>query len=160
MGSPKVYGCASIFPWCIQLGGNGKADIYGNRLFTHPVTSTSSSPSRKRRVLPTSEVAQAIMKSSPVPISAAEAQESIELLTSLCPFFLKSLTIGSEEWLEMPAALTHGGGALASPTKSKDAAVEAQDEAHTLSPRRVKREAGGLREVRERIKRELDAANE
>lgn len=44
-----------------------------------------------------------VVKSSPVPISNAEAEESIGILTELCPFFLQRLVIGREEWLEMPA---------------------------------------------------------
>ncbi|KAH8113442.1 hypothetical protein DFH11DRAFT_1857157 [Phellopilus nigrolimitatus] len=124
---------------------------------TNPASATASP--RKRRTLPTNEVVPAIIKSSPVPISAAEAHESISLLTSLCPFFLKQIDIGNEDWLEMPAS----AGAVqpsmpASPGRKLGGASTSDDELKTLSPRRVKREAGGLREVRERIKRELDAS--
>lgn len=120
------------------------------RLFTSPANPATASPSkRKRRTLPTAEVAQSIMKSSPVPISIAEAQESITLLTALCPFFLKSIDVGGEEWLEMPAS--------AHPSASPHSATESDIVVHVLSPRRVKKEAGGLREVRERIKRELES---
>lgn len=127
---------------------------FPNRLFTDSNTTITSSPTRKRRVLPNAEVVRAIAKSSPIPISAAEAQESIGLLTSLCPFFLKSMEIGSEEWLEMPAASIHS----LPPTPIK---VGINDEdARTLSPRRIRKEGGGLREVREIIKKELDLASE
>jgi hypothetical protein len=44
-----------------------------------------------------------IVKSSSVPISNADAEESFSLLIELCPFFLQKLIIGREEWLEMPA---------------------------------------------------------
>lgn len=136
------------------------------RLFTSPQGSTSISPSpRKRRTLPTSEVVQAIIKSSPVPISAVEAHESINMLTSMCPFFLKSMNVGSEDWLEMPAS---GLGSRTEgdipPSPSKKAVLKGRglmddaDELRSLSPKRVKKDwSGGLREVRERIKRELDA---
>ncbi|KAJ7794207.1 hypothetical protein B0H14DRAFT_3557783 [Mycena olivaceomarginata] len=98
--------------------------------------------------------------SSPVPISSAEAVDSLVMLAKLCPFFLKQLTIAGGEWLEMPApssGSTEGSpskksfvpGSLGSVTDSADALV-------TRSPRRVKREAGGLREVREIIRRELE----
>ncbi len=98
-----------------------------------------------------SEAIPAIIKSSPVPISAAEVQESIQMLHSLCPFFLKSVDIGGEEWLEMPAT------AMASSLLSSSRKGSLDDELKLLSPRKVKKEASGLREVRERIKRELEA---
>ena len=90
------------------------------------------------------------MKSSPVPLSAAEAQESVSILTSLCPFFLRAVNITGEEWLEMPSpAVTPPSPG---PSKSKDAS-----DAITRSPRRVKHESGGLREVRERVRKELES---
>lgn len=73
------------------------------------------------------------------------------MLHSLCPFFLKSMHIGGEEWLEMPSTAAPSTP-LSSPRKRGS-----DDELKQLSPRRVKKEAGGLREVRERIKRELEA---
>ena len=111
--------------------------------------------------MPTSEVAAAVVKSSPVPISSAEAHESISLLTSLCPFFLKSLEIAGVDWLEMPAASNPAEDAdvkaLAPPSpgplRNKKDSTE---ELVTRSPRRVKREAGGLRQVREVIRKELE----
>lgn len=96
------------------------------------------------------------MKSSPVPISVAEAYESIHLLTSLCPFFLKSLEVGSEEWLEMPPSSVAIPSTPSSPRKG-NGLYDSAHELKTLSPKRVKREGGGLREVRERIKKELEA---
>ncbi|THH11532.1 hypothetical protein EW145_g579 [Phellinidium pouzarii] len=119
--------------------------------------SVGASP-RKRRTIPTDEVVQAIIKSSPVPISSAEALESIQLLTSLCPFFLKNINVGGEEWLEMPAS-TSAAQPSAPPSPRRKLGANSGDELKTLSPRRVKREEGGLREVRERIKRELDASD-
>ncbi|KAJ7852939.1 hypothetical protein B0H14DRAFT_3656193 [Mycena olivaceomarginata] len=97
---------------------------------------------RKRRALPMSEVTTAIVKSSPVPISSAEAVDSLVMLAKLCPFFLKQLTIAGGEWLEMPA-----------PSSAwKKSSVPGS----LGSPAEVKREAGGLREVREIIRRELE----
>ncbi|KAF7985227.1 hypothetical protein HWV62_7870 [Athelia sp. TMB] len=136
-------------------------------LFSAPTGSSTAPTTRKRRAMPTSEIALAIIKSSPVPISSAEAHESLKLLTGLCPFFLREMNIAGEEYLEMPAP------SAASPTKGTDAIPsklkappspgppikgknESADEVHTRSPRRVKQEAGGLRHVREIIRRELD----
>ena len=121
---------------------------------------------RKRRALPTSEVVHAIVKSSPVPISSAEAHESLSLLTSLCPFFLKEMDIGGEDWLEMPAT---GGPVTESAEGSRSKLAtppspgppvkgrnESAEEVLTRSPMRVKKEAGGLRDVREIIRKELE----
>ncbi|KAI0693570.1 hypothetical protein BC835DRAFT_1066460 [Cytidiella melzeri] len=136
-------------------------------LFSNPTGSVTSTPSkRKRRALPSSEVAGAVIKSSPVPISSAEAQESLDLLVSLCPFFLKKLDIANEEWLEMPApsvAPATPGPGDESPTKTPSSPgrirgkLDSADELRTRSPRRVKPEGGGLREVRERIRKELES---
>lgn len=123
--------------------------------------------SRKRRVLPATEVAAAILKSSPVPMSDAEAYDSINLLTKLCPFFLRQLQIGGEEWIEMPAQTPTSNAQdksdatprkpLSNPGKARGK-DESAEELRTRSPRTVKREGGGLREVRERIRRELELA--
>ena len=132
------------------------------------MSGSSATPTgRKRRALPTAEVVTAVVKSSPIPISTAEASESLEMLAKLCPFFIKELNIAGKEWLEMPAA--HPSAAFAdaesSPSKKKLPASpgpaikgkhESAEELVTRSPRRVKREAGGLREVREIIRRELE----
>ena len=106
------------------------------------------------------------MKSSPVPISNAEAHESLGLLTTLCPFFLKEMNIAGEEWLEMPAPASSAAENVerspcklaappspGPPVKGKD---ESAKEVLTRSPRRVKKEAGGLRDVREIIRKELE----
>ncbi|KAI0352977.1 hypothetical protein OH77DRAFT_1427746 [Trametes cingulata] len=124
---------------------------------------------RKRRAMPASEVASAVVKSSPVPISAAEAHESLGMLTELCPFFLRRMDVSGEEWLEMPAQTTSGsaggdagesaGGVTSSPGKLKLGKEESAAEVLTRSPRQVKPERGGLREVRERIRRELEQAD-
>ena len=83
------------------------------------------------------------------------------MLTKLCPFFVKELNIAGEEWLEMPAS--HAAlNTEATPTKKKPAPPSSPgkqtsvEELVTRSPRRVKREAGGLREVREIIRKELE----
>lgn len=155
-------------------------------LFSAPSGSNTMTPTmRKRRMMPVSEVCQAIIKSSSVPISLAEAQESLDLLTSLCPFFLRSVTVTAEDWLEMPAPSTSStaepttADPEATPTKPKSKGKAAippspgravpppspsrsrgkEDSARELlmrSPRRVRNEGGGLREVRERIRRELE----
>jgi hypothetical protein len=107
-----------------------------------------------------SEVNPAIVKSSPVPISSAEAADSLAMLAKLCPFFLKQLTIGGEAWLEMPAPSS--GSSEGSPSKkplvprSPGSVIDSAEALVTRSPRRVKSEAGGLREVREIIRRELE----
>ncbi|PPQ66757.1 hypothetical protein CVT24_008714 [Panaeolus cyanescens] len=138
-------------------------------LFSNPTASGSSTPSRKRKALPMTEVTTAIIKSSPVPISNAEAMESISMLLQMCPFFLKKLEFSGDEWLEMPASAPQApltASVDASPTKQKTTVPASpgrlkfsDDSAHELvtrSPRRVKREMGGLREVREIIRRELE----
>ena len=89
-------------------------------------------------------------------MSTAEAQESLTILTSLCPFFLKPLDVDGQEWLEMPAS-THPSGEKFVPTSpGPSRGKEESAEVLTRSPRRVKKEAGGLREVRERIRREIE----
>ena len=129
------------------------------RLFSAP-TGITAAPTRKRRALPVSEVIAAILKSSPVPVSAAEAQESLNLLTSICPSFVKPLDINDEEWLEMPVQTQTESGPKPPPSpgssRNKD---DSAAEVLTRSPRRVKREGGVLREVRERIRRELELAD-
>ena len=132
------------------------------RLFSAPTSSTTATPSsRKRRALPLSEISAAIVKSSPVPISEAEAVESVNMLTKLCPFFIKPLSIDGEEWFEMPSSpVTEKDEEKPpppSPSPRKGKGRETTSvEVLTRSPKRVKKEGGGLREVRERIRRELD----
>lgn len=133
-------------------------------LFSNPTGAVTATPSsRKRRALVMSDVVEKVTKSSPVPLSAAEAYESLDLLVKLCPFFLRKLEIGGDDWLEMPAQLASGADVPDTPTKTPSSPGKIRgkdDSAEELlarSPRRVKREGGGLREVRERIRRELDA---
>ncbi|KAF5363437.1 hypothetical protein D9756_000525 [Leucocoprinus leucothites] len=137
--------------------------------FSAPVTGSLTTSGRKRRALPASEVAAAVVQSSHVPVSAAEANESLVLLMKLCPFFLKRLDIQGEEWLEMPASspnpLGNSSGtssASTTPTKrglvpppSPGSKIDSAELIHR-SPKRVKKEAGGLREVREIIRKELE----
>ena len=161
-----MFGCA--YKGLIHTTGDFTYVILSNRLFTNPSSSSASSTTlRKRRALPASEVAAAVLKSSPVPISDAEVYDSIEMLVKLCPFFLRQLQIGGEEWVEMPAQNTSSNPqdkSDATPRKppSSSGKVRSKDESaealRTRSPRTVKREAGGLREVRERIRRELELA--
>ncbi|KAI0787083.1 hypothetical protein BC629DRAFT_1714829 [Irpex lacteus] len=143
-------------------------------LFSNPAasSSTASTGTRKRRAMPSSEVAAAVIKSSPVPISSAEAQESLDLLVDLCPFFLKKMDVGSEEWLEMPAPSTSSTSGSTSTAESSTPSSplkvpvspgrirgkdDSAEELLSRSPRRVRREGGGLREVRERIRREMES---
>ncbi|KAH9002351.1 hypothetical protein EDB86DRAFT_2899471 [Lactarius hatsudake] len=125
-------------------------------LFSGPSTSNAGLSTRKRRALPASEVASAVLKSSPVPMSTAEAQESLTILTSLCPFFLKPLDVDGQEWLEMPASAHTSGERLVPTSPGSSRGKEDSAEMLTRSPRRVKKEAGGLRQVRERIRREIE----
>ncbi|CDO68356.1 hypothetical protein BN946_scf184815.g3 [Trametes cinnabarina] len=93
------------------------------------------------------------------------------MLVNLCPVFLRRMDVSDEEWLEMPAQTgadavgeTDDGelvpGAVpSSPGPLKLAKDESVAEVHTRSPRRVKREGGGLREVCERIRKELEQAD-
>jgi hypothetical protein len=133
------------------------------RLFSGPAGSAIATPSsRKRRALPLSEISAAIVKSSPVPISEAEAVESVNMLAKLCPFFIKPLNIDGEEWYVMPstsaAEKDEEKQAPPSPSARKDKGrdMTSVEEVLTRSPKRVKKEGGGLREVRERIRREID----
>ncbi|KAF8450372.1 hypothetical protein L210DRAFT_3608742 [Boletus edulis BED1] len=158
-------------------------------LFSSPVGPTAAPTTRKRKALPASEVTAAVVKSSLVPMSTSESSESLKLLTTLCPFFLRPLDINGEEWLEMPPTASTSDTTdsspvkrdLSSPTKpsgskmvpppspgSKPLAggppaspgsklrLDTAKQLLTRSPRRVKREAGGIREVREIIRRELE----
>ena len=95
------------------------------------------------------------------------------MLIKLCPFFVKKLNISGKEWIEMPSSNTAAAAAASTatstegtPTKSKPIVPfspgrlkgkdESTQELVTRSPRRIKREGGGLREVREIIRKELD----
>ena len=94
------------------------------------------------------------------------------MLIKLCPFFVKKLNISGQEWIEMPSSNTAASASTVTvstegtPTKSKPklpfspGRIKGKDESTrelvTRSPRRVKREGGGLREVREIIRKELD----
>ncbi|WVR08228.1 hypothetical protein IAU60_005275 [Kwoniella sp. DSM 27419] len=126
-----------------------------------------SAPRGRRKAIPMAEVADVIVKSSKTPISTAEAQTSLTLLTELCPFFLKTRQIGRQEWLEMPSALAappSPGSSVTIATPPIVSAVQGSPStpgrlvsgeiAGPASPGRVRR-VGGLREVRERIRREL-----
>jgi hypothetical protein len=90
-------------------------------------------------------------------MSTAEAQESLAILTRLCPFFLKPLDVDGQEWLEMPASAYPSSERLApSSPGSRRGKNDGLEDVLTRSPRRVKKEGGGLREVRERIRREIE----
>lgn len=132
-------------------------------LFSNPSGAVTATPSsRRRRTLPTPTVVDKIIKSSPVPLSTAEAYESLDLLVKLCPFFLRKLEIGGDDWLEMPTQPASSTDVPDTPTKTPSSPGKIRgkdDSAEELlarSPRRVRREGGGLREVRERIRREME----
>jgi len=84
------------------------------------------------------------------------------MLTKLCPFFIKPLSVDGEEWFEMPSTSVAEKEEEKQPPpspsarKGKGRDMTSTEELLTRSPKRVKKEAGGLREVRERIRRELD----
>ena len=84
------------------------------------------------------------------------------MLAKLCPFFIRPLNIGGEEWFEMPSssAVEKDEEKQAPPSpsarKGKGRDMTSAEEVLTRSPKRVERGGGGLREVRERIRRELD----
>nr|ODN95510.1 hypothetical protein L204_04050 [Cryptococcus depauperatus CBS 7855] len=130
-----------------------------------------NAPRGRRKAIPISEVADVIVKSSKTPISTAEAQSSLQMLTELCPFFLTTKTIGRQEWLEMPSTAlsvappSPNNSIVASPSTSSSLirvpggspstpARLKMELAGPASPGRVRRQ-GGLREVRERIRQEL-----
>lgn len=84
------------------------------------------------------------------------------MLTKLCPFFIKPLNIDGEEWFEMPSSSAAEKDEERQPPsspsakKGKGREMTSAEEVLTRSPKRVRKEGGGLREVRERIRRELD----
>lgn len=69
------------------------------------------------------------------------------MLIDLCPFFLGSKRVGRHDWLELKAEPPSSPSALLSSPSTSALGGPA-------SPGRVRR-TGGLREVRERIRREL-----
>lgn len=132
-------------------------------LFSNPSGAVTATPSsRRRRTLPIQTVVDKIIKSSPVPLSTAEAYESLDLLVKLCPFFLRKLEIGGDDWLEMPTQPASSTDMPDTPTKTPSSPGKIRgkdDSAEELlarSPKRVRREGGGLREARERIRREME----
>ncbi|CAK5275710.1 unnamed protein product [Mycena citricolor] len=131
-------------------------------LFTTPATGSGTSPmARKRRALPMAEVIAATIKSSPVPLSSAEAFDSLTMLVRLCPFFLKRFSVGAEQWLEMPPPSVAPTEPNTPSSRNKESPsrkpVPSDEEVLlTRSPMRVQRESGGLRQVREIIRRELE----
>ena len=84
------------------------------------------------------------------------------MLTKLCPFFIKPLNIDGEGWFEMPSSSAAEKDEERQPPsspsakKGKGREMTSAEEVLTRSPKRVRKEGGGLREVRERIRRELD----
>lgn len=152
------------------------------RMFSAASTSSTSlttPPRARRRTIPLSEVAEVIVKSSETPISLSEAETSLGMLTELCPFFLTSKVVGRQEWLEMPVEVAASPGSMYHASREKEREKEREvlpaftgsggpmspspkarsrlgmgELAGPASPGRVRR-VGGLREVRERIRKEL-----
>ena len=146
--SSLIFICSIVF--CIKFPCS-------HRLFATPTsTSTAGQSVRKRRTLPSNEVVEAIIKSSPVPISSAEAEESITLLSQMCPFFIRKIDVGGEDWVEMPASAAPTNTNTDSVTGGLKGNSDLKD-LKSLSPKRVKKEEGGLRQVRECIRKELEA---
>lgn len=122
------------------------------------------SPARRRKAIPLHEATERIVKSAKTPISAAEAEASVRMLADLCPFFLAVRPVGRQEWIEMPSVpMPPSPGSLA-PTATESVAASILSSptrsprtpralAGPASPGRV--QVGGLRAVRERIRREL-----
>jgi hypothetical protein len=137
------------------------------RLYSGPASSR-----QERRALRLSAVVQSIVKSSQVPISEADAEESISLLIELCPFFIKRLTVGREDWIEMPSPenptivddddepvpkQTSSPRRVTIPSSPGTRARRQLDDTPIRSPKTVRKTtAGGLSLVRETIRRELD----
>lgn len=140
-------------------------------MFSAPSPGTHSLPTAprpRRKAIPLSEIAEMLVKSSKTPVSYAEVKTSLHMLIELCPFFLQSKIVAKIEWLEMPVTALP---APPSPGQGADrvAAIEAQLASTMASPPRVRpgmalagpaspgrvRRHAGLREVRERIRREL-----
>ncbi len=90
-------------------------------------------------------------------MSTAEAQESLAILTRLCPFFLKPLDLDGQEWLEMPASAYPSNERLvpSSPDTSRGKNDDMEG-ALIHSLQRVKKEGGGLREVHKHIRWEIE----
>lgn len=153
----------------------------------------------RRKTLRLDEMAEVVVKSSKTPISHAEAESSLIMLTELCPFFLTKKVVSKVDYLEMPSQVQHqvppafspgtnstvagtdeasaavpspasrstrastppnrgpaAGMGITSPSPRARARLGAGNEiAGPASPGRVRRN-GGLREVRERIRKELD----
>ena len=136
--SQKVFGCEFL------LACTGASLIPHHRMFTNPTPGsevTMTPTHRKRRTLPTSEVAGAVMKSSAVPISLTDANDSLEMLTDLCPFFLKPLNLDGDEWLEMPKATVEAAGPPPSPGRaakdSEDGSNEDRSRGQSLRSREL-----------------------
>lgn len=152
----------------------------------------------RRKTLRLDEMAEVVVKSSKTPISHAEAESSLIMLTELCPFFLTKKVVSKVDYLEMPSQVQHQvppafspgtststdeaparttvaspvsrstrastppnrgpvpGMGITSPSPRARARLGPGNEiAGPASPGRVRR-SGGLREVRERIRKELD----
>lgn len=102
------------------------------------------------------------------------------MLCELCPFFLKRKVIEEEDWLEMPAStgaasMSPGAGLNASPGGSarprfmdglpgvmgSPGKIKASEEEFLArSPRYIKKQEGGLRQVRDIIRRELEVEDD
>ncbi|KAG8746065.1 hypothetical protein FRC10_006168 [Ceratobasidium sp. 414] len=133
-----------------------------------------------RRVVPLGEATRAIISASRV--TTAEAEDEVKMLAELCPKFLRVRVVGKEEWIERGSGLTAGkaagpsspakkvvGGKAPASPGAKMPATPARA-AKPPSPSRFRTpgtpatshksrdvEAFGLKEVREVVRRELEA---
>ncbi|KAG8746295.1 hypothetical protein FRC12_014326 [Ceratobasidium sp. 428] len=122
-----------------------------------------------RRVIPFREATRAIVSASRV--TAGEAEDEVRMLAELCPKFLKIRVVEKEEWIERGGGIVTGKGsssiskkAPASPSARTPATPSAK---LSTSPSRLNApgtpakskdaEIFGLREVREVVRRELEA---
>jgi len=95
-------------------------------------------------------VTKAIIKSASVPLSAAEASESLDMLTRMCPFFLKELDVGGKDWLEMPASSGDAEGG----ENKEGKGLKGKGKVVIKSPKKETNK--GLKEVKEIVQRELE----
>lgn len=130
-------------------------------------------------------MAERVVQSSKTPISHAEADLSLDMLTQLCPWFLVKKVVSRIDYLEMPPppppppapsqpalvtpdrsarAVTPpplaqraaaAGAGITSPSPRARGRLGEVELTGPASPGRVRR-SGGLQKVRERIRRELE----
>ncbi|KAH8830710.1 hypothetical protein DL96DRAFT_1707513 [Flagelloscypha sp. PMI_526] len=165
---------APVFAWSPVWGGRKRLDV---RCSLDRCQTQALLLRVNDALFQPSEVQSSIIKSSPVPISVADAKESLDMLMKLCPFFLRPLKLAQmtgwrcqlhrlqrfrQESSSSPSKLKSPGDPLrgrpiAPPSPgSRKTKEDINEQLMTRSPKSVKIEAGGLREVREVIRREIE----